>query len=59
MYICALTSYRLAIPESKGIQTETADMSLNLEYKDRFSSVSYHEQSEEELATTQPTTNSY
>ena len=33
MYKYTLTGYRLAIPVSKGIERETADKFLNLEYK--------------------------
>jgi hypothetical protein len=39
-----------AIPESNGIQRETAEISLNLQYKERLSHVSYHKQAEEKLA---------
>jgi hypothetical protein len=40
-----------AIPESNGIQRETAEISLNLQYKERLSHVSDHKQAEEKLAT--------
>jgi hypothetical protein len=35
--ICTPTGYRLAIPASKGIERETADKFLNLEYKEHIS----------------------
>jgi hypothetical protein len=56
IYICINKLQICAIPESNGIQTETAEMSLNLEYKERFSQVSYNKQAEEKLATTQSIT---
>ena len=37
MYKYTLTGYRLAIPVSKGIERETADKFLNLEYKEHIS----------------------